>query len=333
MSGGNTKKKSMKNKIKNTVKKAVKKVKGAPKRATWKMKKALANKQVIKYKTKASGEKPLHLVRESLGYGNNNTAKNQKIEMLYHLAKMNLNDLKRGGLQNFTRKPKKKNMELLGYTNNNYTLYKYKNKHKKKKKNMELLGYPNNYYTLSGYRTEHDKINTISIPKKKQDALRKKLETKLKKREKNLDEINVNAWVKAARNRANLEKRKVSAIKSINSLPTNIQEIIKQKYKEGEFKTINNMLAKKNTKNLFIYVHPNASKKLKSLMFREIEAKRPNLPKLPNHIKKEIFNRSLTNNEKNIHNSNKESKSEPKYMYNHTTAETPFSRRIIKRNT
>src|SRR6056300_755654 len=108
MSGGNTKKKSMKNKIKNTVKKAVKKVKGAPKRATWKMKKALANKQVIKYKTKASGEKPLHLVRESLGYGNNTTAKNQKIEMLYHLAKMNLNDLKRGGLQNFTRKHKKK---------------------------------------------------------------------------------------------------------------------------------------------------------------------------------------------------------------------------------
>jgi hypothetical protein len=309
MSDGNTKK-SIKKKITNTVKKAVKKVKGAPKRATWKMKKALANKQVIKYKTKSiidSGVKPLHLVRASLGYRNNTTAKNQETEMLYHLAKMNLNDLKRGGLQNFTRKPKEKN--------------------------MELLGYPNNYYKLSGYRTQHDKINTISIPKKKQDALRKKLETKLKKREKELDKINVNAWVKAARNRANIEKRKVSAIKSINSLPTNMQEIIKQKYKEGEFKKINNILAKKNTNKLFIYGHPNASKKLKSLMFREIQAKRPKLPNLPSSIKKEIFKRSLTNNEKNIYNSNKKNKNKPKYMYNHTTAETPFSRRIIKRNT
>ena len=192
-------KKSIKKKITNTVKKAVKKVKGAPKRATWKMKKALANKQAINYETKSG--KPLHLVRASLGYRNNTTAKNQETEMLYRLAKMNLNNLKRGGLQNFTRKPKEKNMELLGY----------------------------NYYKLSRYRDSHDKINTISIPKKKQDALRKKLETKLKKREKELDKINVNAWVKAARNRANIEKRKVSAIKSINYLPKNMQEVIKQK--------------------------------------------------------------------------------------------------------
>ena len=152
------------------------------------MKKALANKQVINYETKSGN--PLHLVRASLGYRNNTTAKNQKTEMLYRLAKMNLNNLNRGGLQNFTRKPKEKN--------------------------IELLGYPYNYYKLSGYRNTHDKINTISIPKKKQDALRKKLETKLKKREKELDKINVNAWVKAARNRANTEKRKVSALKSIN---------------------------------------------------------------------------------------------------------------------
>ena len=124
-------KKSIKKKITNTVKKAVKKVKGAPKRATWKMKKTLANKQVIKYKTKSG--KPLHLVRASLGYRNNTTAKNQETEMLYRLAKMNLNNLKRGGLQNFTRKPKEKNMELLGY----------------------------NYYNLSRYRDSHDKINTI----------------------------------------------------------------------------------------------------------------------------------------------------------------------------
>ena len=298
-------KKSIKKKITNTVKKAVKKVKGAPKRATWKMKKTLANKQVIKYKTKSG--KPLHLVRASLGYRNNTTAKNQETEMLYHLAKMNLNNLKRGGLQNFTRKPKEKN--------------------------MELLGYPNNYYKLSGYRSNHDKINTISIPKKKQDALRKKLETKLKKREKELDKINVNAWVKAARNRAKFDKTKVSAIKSINSLPTNMQEIIKQKYKEGEFKKINNKSGEKNTNKLFIYGHPNASKKLKSLMFREIQAKRPNLPNLPSNIKKEIFKRSLTNNEKNIYNSNKKNKNKPKYMYNHTTAKTPFQRSIITRNT
>ena len=296
-------KKSIKKKITNTVKKAVKKVKGAPKRATWKLKKALANKQAINYETKSG--KPLHLVRASLGYRNNTTAKNQETEMLYHLAKMNLNNLKRGGLQNFTRKPKEKNMELLGY----------------------------NYYNLSRYRDNHDKINTISIPKKKRDALRKKLETKLKTREKELDKINVNAWVKAARNRANIEKRKVSAIKSINSLPTNMQEIIKQKYKEGEFKKINNILDKKNANKLFIYGHPNASKKLKSLMFKEIQAKRPNLPNLPSNIKKEIFKRSLTNNEKNIYNSNKKRKNSPKYMYNHTTAKTPFQRSIIKQNT
>lgn len=296
-------KKSIKKKITNTVKKAVKKVKGAPKRATWKMKKALANKQAINYETKSG--KPLHLVRASLGYRNNTTAKNQKTEMLYRLAKMNLNNLNRGGLQNFRRKPKEKNMELTGY----------------------------NYYKLSGYRDNHDKINTISIPKKKRDALRKKLETKLKTREKELDKINVNAWVKAARNRANIEKRKVSAIKSINSLPTNMQEIIKQKYKEGEFKKINNILDKKNANKLFIYGHPNASKKLKSLMFKEIQAKRPNLPNLPSNIKKEIFKRSLTNNEKNIYNSNKQKKNKPKYMYNHTTAKTPFQRSIIKRNT
>jgi len=283
-------KKSIKKKITNTVKKAVKKVKGAPKRATWKLKKALANKQAINYETKSG--KPLHLVRASLGYRNNTTAKNQKTEMLYRLAKMNLNNLNRGGLQNFRRKPKEKNMELLGY----------------------------NYYTLSRYRDSHDKINTISIPKKKRDALRKKLETKLKTREKELDKINVNAWVKAARNRANIEKRKVSAIKSINSLPTNMQEI-------------NNILDKKNANKLFIYGHPNASKKLKSLMFKEIQAKRPNLPNLPSNIKKEIFKRSLTNNEKNIYNSNKQKKNKPKYMYNHTTAKTPFQRSIIKRNT
>ena len=283
-------KKSIKKKITNTVKKAVKKVKGAPKRATWKLKKALANKQAINYETKSG--KPLHLVRASLGYRNNTTAKNQKTEMLYRLAKMNLNNLNRGGLQNFRRKPKEKNMELLGY----------------------------NYYTLSRYRDSHDKINTISIPKKKRDALRKKLETKLKTREKELDKINVNAWVKAARNRANIEKRKVSAIKSINSLPTNMQEI-------------NNILDKKNANKLFIYGHPNASKKLKSLMFKEIQAKRPNLPNLPSNIKKEIFKRSLTNNEKNIYNSNKKKKNKPKYMYNHTTAKTPFERSIIKRNT
>ena len=283
-------KKSIKKKITNTVKKAVKKVKGAPKRATWKLKKALANKQAINYETKSG--KPLHLVRASLGYRNNTTAKNQKTEMLYRLAKMNLNNLNRGGLQNFRRKPKEKNMELLGY----------------------------NYYTLSRYRDSHDKINTISIPKKKRDALRKKLETKLKTREKELDKINVNAWVKAARNRANIEKRKVSAIKSINSLPTNMQEI-------------NNILDKKNANKLFIYGHPNASKKLKSLMFKEIQAKRPNLPNLPSNIKKEIFKRSLTNNEKNIYNSNKKRKNSPKYMYNHTTAKTPFQRSIIKRNT
>lgn len=266
MPDGNTKK-SIKKKITNTVKKAVKKVKGAPKRATWKLKKALANKQVINYETKSG--KPLHLVRASLGYRNNTTAKNQETEMLYHLAKMNLNNLNRAGRQNFTRKPKEKN--------------------------IELLGYPYNYYKLSGYRSNHDKINTISIPKKKQDALRKKLETKLKKREKELDKINVNAWVKAARNRA----------------------------KSGE----------KNTNKLFIYGHPNASKKLKSLMFKEIQAKRPNLPNLPSNIKKEIFKRSLTNNEKNIYNSNKKNKNKPKYMYNHTTAKTPFERRIITRNT
>lgn len=283
-------KKSIKKKITNTVKKAVKKVKGAPKRATWKLKKALANKQAINYETKSG--KPLHLVRASLGYRNNTTAKNQKTEMLYRLAKMNLNNLNRGGLQNFRRKPKEKNMELLGY----------------------------NYYNLSRYRDSHDKINTISIPKKKRDALRKKLETKLKTREKELDKINVNAWVKAARNRANIEKRKVSAIKSINSLPTNMQEI-------------NNILDKKNANKLFIYGHPNASKKLKSLMFKEIQAKRPNLPNLPSNIKKEIFKRSLTNNEKNIYNSNKKRKNSPKYMYNHTTAKTPFQRSIIKRNT
>ena len=304
MPDGNTKK-SVKKKITNTVKKVAKKVKGAPKRATWKMKKALANKQVINYETKSGN--PLHLVRASLGYRNNTTTKNQETEMLYHLAKMNLNNLNRGGLQNFTRKPKEKN--------------------------IELLGYPYNYYKLSGYRNTHDKINTISIPKKKRDALRKKLETKLKKREKELDKINVNAWVKAARNRANTEKRKVSALKSINSLPKNIQEIIKQKYKEGEFKNINNILAEKNKNKLFIYGHPNASKKLKSLMFREIQAKRQNLPNLPNNIKKEIFKRSLTNNEKNIYNSNKKKKNKPKYMYNHTTAKTPFERRIITRNT
>src|SRR6056300_319812 len=277
-------KKSIKKKITNTVKKAVKKVKGAPKRATWKLKKALANKQAINYETKSG--KPLHLVRASLGYRNNTTAKNQKTEMLYRLAKMNLNNLNRGGLQNFRRKPKEKNMELTGY----------------------------NYYNLSRYRDSHDKINTVSIPKKKRDALRKKLETKIKTREKELDKINVNAWVKAARNRANIEKRKVSAIKSINSLPTNMQEIIKKKYKEGEFKKINNILAKKNTNKLFIYGHPNASKKLKSLMFKEIQAKRPNLPNLPS-------------------NSNKKRKNSPKYMYNHTTAKTPFQRSIIKRNT
>ena len=69
-------KKSIKKKITNTVKKAVKKVKGAPKRATWKLKKALANKQAINYETKSG--KPLHLVRASLGYRNNTTAKNQK---------------------------------------------------------------------------------------------------------------------------------------------------------------------------------------------------------------------------------------------------------------
>ena len=292
-------KKSIKKKITNTVKKAVKKVKGAPKRATWKLKKALANKQAINYETKSG--KPLHLVRASLGYRNNTTAKNQETEMLYRLAKMNLNNLKRGGLQNFTRKPKEKNMELLGY----------------------------NYYNLSRYRDSHDKINTISIPKKKQDALRKKLETKLKKREKELDKINVNAWVKAARNRANIEKRKVSAIKSINSLPKNMQEVIKQKYKEGEFKNINNILAEKNTNKLFIHGHPNASKKLKSLMFREIQAKRPNLPNLPPKIKKEIFKRSLTNNEKNIFNNNKKKKNQPKHMYNHTNGK----HRIIKQNT
>jgi len=292
-------KKSIKKKITNTVKKAVKKVKGAPKRATWKMKKALANKQAINYETKSG--KPLHLVRASLGYRNNTTAKNQETEMLYRLAKMNLNNLKRGGLQNFTRKPKEKNMELLGY----------------------------NYYNLSRYRDSHDKINTISIPKKKQDALRKKLETKLKKREKELDKINVNAWVKAARNRANIEKRKVSAIKYINSLPKNMQEVIKQKYKEGEFKNINNILAEKNTNKLFIHGHPNASKKLKSLMFREIQAKRPNLPNLPPKIKKEIFKRSLTNNEKNIFNNNKKKKNQPKHMYNHTNGK----HRIIKQNT
>lgn len=292
-------KKSIKKKITNTVKKAVKKVKGAPKRATWKMKKALANKQAINYETKSG--KPLHLVRASLGYRNNTTAKNQETEMLYRLAKMNLNNLKRGGLQNFTRKPKEKNMELLGY----------------------------NYYNLSRYRDSHDKINTISIPKKKQDALRKKLETKLKNREKELDKINVNAWVKAARNRANIEKRKVSAIKSINSLPKNMQEVIKQKYKEGEFKNINNILAEKNTNKLFIHGHPNASKKLKSLMFREIQAKRPNLPNLPPKIKKEIFKRSLTNNEKNIFNNNKKKKNQPKHMYNHTNGK----HRIIKQNT
>ena len=168
-------KKSIKKKITNTVKKAVKKVKGAPKRATWKLKKALANKQAINYETKSG--KPLHLVRASLGYRNNTTAKNQKTEMLYRLAKMNLNNLNRGGLQNFRRKPKEKNMELTGY----------------------------NYYNLSRYRDSHDKINTVSIPKKKRDALRKKLETKIKTREKELDKINVNAWVKAARNRANIE--------------------------------------------------------------------------------------------------------------------------------
>jgi len=112
-----------------------------------------------------------------------------------------------------------------------------------------------------------------------------------------------------------------------------MQEIIKQKYKEGEFKKINNILAKKNTNKLFIYGHPNASKKLKSLMFKEIQAKRPNLPNLPSNIKKEIFKRSLTNNEKNIYNSNKKRKNSPKYMYNHTTAKTPFQRSIIKRNT
>jgi hypothetical protein len=288
-------KKSIKKKITNTVKKAVKKVKGAPKRATWKLKKALANKQAINYETKSG--KPLHLVRASLGYRNNTTAKNQKTEMLYRLAKMNLNNLNRGGLQNFRRKPKEKNMELTGY----------------------------NYYNLSRYRDSHDKINTVSIPKKKRDALRKKLETKIKTREKELDKINVNAWVKAARNRANIEKRKVSAIKSINSLPKNMQE--------GEFKKINNILAEKNTNKLFIYGHPNASKKLKSLMFKEIQAKRPNLPNLPANIKKEIFKRSLTNNEKNIYNSNKKRKNSPKYMYNHTTAKTPFQRSIIKRNT
>ena len=288
-------KKSIKKKITNTVKKAVKKVKGAPKRATWKLKKALANKQAINYETKSG--KPLHLVRASLGYRNNTTAKNQKTEMLYRLAKMNLNNLNRGGLQNFRRKPKEKNMELTGY----------------------------NYYSLSRYRDSHDKINTVSIPKKKRDALRKKLETKIKTREKELDKINVNAWVKAARNRANIEKRKVSAIKSINSLPKNMQE--------GEFKKINNILAEKNTNKLFIYGHPNASKKLKSLMFKEIQAKRPNLPNLPANIKKEIFKRSLTNNEKNIYNSNKKRKNSPKYMYNHTTAKTPFQRSIIKRNT
>ena len=260
-------KKSIKKKITNTVKKAVKKVKGAPKRATWKLKKALANKQAINYETKSG--KPLHLVRASLGYRNNTTAKNQKTEMLYRLAKMNLNNLNRGGLQNFRRKPKEKNMELTGY----------------------------NYYNLSRYRDSHDKINTVSIPKKKRDALRKKLETKIKTREKELDKINVNAWVKAARNRANIE------------------------------------IAKKNTNKLFIYGHPNASKKLKSLMFKEIQAKRPNLPNLPSNIKKEIFKRSLTNNEKNIYNSNKKRKNKPKYMYNHTTAKTPFERRIIKRNT
>lgn len=303
MPGDNTKK-SVKKKITNTVKRAVKKVKGAPKRSTWKLKKALANKQVINYKTKSG--KPLHLVRASLGYRNNTTAKNQETEMLYHLAKMNLNNLNRMGRQNFTRKPKKKN--------------------------MELLGYPHNYYSLGRYRTEHDKINTISIPKKKQDALRKKLEKKIKKREKKLEKINVNAWVKAARNRGNLDKRKVSAIKSINSLPTNIQEIIKQKYKD-EFKKINNKSGKKNTNKLFIHGHPNASKRLKSLMFREIQAKRPNLPNLPPNIKKEIFKRSLTNNEKNIYKQNKRMKSGNKYMYDPKTAETPFTSRIIKRNT
>jgi hypothetical protein len=68
-------------------------------------------------------------------------------------------------------------------------------------------------------------------------------------------------------------------------------------------------------------------------MFKEIQAKRPNLPNLPSNIKKEIFKRSLTNNEKNIYNSNKQKKNKPKYMYNHTTAKTPFQRSIIKRNT
>ena len=68
-------------------------------------------------------------------------------------------------------------------------------------------------------------------------------------------------------------------------------------------------------------------------MFKETQAKRPNLPNLPSNIKKEIFKRSLTNNEKNIYNSNKKRKNKPKYMYNHTTAKTPFERRIIKRNT
>ena len=111
MPGDNTKK-SVKKKITNTVKKAVKKVKGAPKRATWKLKKALANKQVINYKTKSG--KPLHLVRASLGYRNNTTAKNQETEMLYHLAKMNLNNLNRMGRQNFTRKPKKKKHGITG---------------------------------------------------------------------------------------------------------------------------------------------------------------------------------------------------------------------------
>ena len=159
--------------------------------------------------------------------------------------------------------------------------------------------------------------------------MRKKLETKLKNREKELDKINVNAWVKAARNRANIEKRKVSAIKSINSLPKNMQEVIKQKYKEGEFKNINNILAEKNTNKLFIHGHPNASKKLKSLMLKEIQAKRPNLPNLPAKIKKEIFKRSLTNNEKNIYNNNKKKKNQPKHMYNHTNGK----HRIIKQNT
>ena len=69
-------------------------------------------------------------------------------------------------------------------------------------------------------------------------------------------------------------------------------------------------------------------------MFREIQAKRPNLPNLPPNIKKEIFKRSLTNNEKNIYKQNKKSKNEqPKYMYDHKTAETPFASQIIKRNT